>query len=73
MLRDSRGEVIAVNKSDIRTFLAGTERHIDVGWPLKIKGIVDQIDIMSSTNLFENSNFIKAYGSEVEKFQQYNR
>jgi hypothetical protein len=54
ILRNSRGEIIAVNKSEINTFQARSERGFRVTWPL-----------------FQNSNFIKRYGSEVEKFQDY--
>lgn len=68
---NSSGEVVAVNRSDIRTFLARTERAFRVVWPFKINGSVDKIEIYQSTNLFENSNFIKAYGSGIHKFQQY--
>lgn len=71
VLVDSKGDIIAVNKSDIRTFLARTERSFRVVWPFKINGSVNRIDIFPSTNLFENSNFIKAHGSSVEKFQEY--
>lgn len=71
LLYNSAEEVIAVNKTDIRTFLARTERAFSVVWPFPIKGSVAKIVIRPSTNLFENSNFIKSYGSEVQKFQMY--
>lgn len=71
VLYNSRGDIIAVNKSDIRTFVARTERAFSVVWPFSINGTVSKILVKPSTNLFENSNFIKSYGSEVEKFQKY--
>lgn len=71
LLYNSSGEIIGVNKTDIRTFLARTERAFSVIWPFSINGNVARVDIRPSTNLFENSNFIKNYGSEVEKFQEY--
>lgn len=71
LLYNSRGEIIAVNKTDIRTFVARTERAFSVTWPFPIAGNVAKISVKPSTNLFENSNFIKNYGSEVQKFQQY--
>ncbi|MDO8495882.1 MAG: hypothetical protein Q7S43_00295 [bacterium] len=71
VMYDSRGDIIAVNRSDIRTFLARTERAFRVAWPFKIDGRADNIEVYLSTNLFINSNFIKAYGSEIHRFQQY--
>ena len=71
VLRDSRGEILSVNKSEIRTFLAHTERHFKANWPFTLGGQVVKVEIFPSTNLFKNSNFLKRYGSEVEKFQQY--
>ncbi len=71
LLFNARGDVVAVNRSDIRTFLARTERSFRVIWPFNINGKVDRIEVFPSTNLFENSNFIKTYGSETEKFQEY--
>lgn len=71
VLYNSQGEIAAVNRSDIRTFLARTERSFKVIWPFKIPDKIAKIEIFPSTNLFENSNYIKAYGSAVQKFQQY--
>lgn len=71
VMYNSQDDIIAVNKSDIRTFLTRTERAFRVVWPFKINGQVDKIGVYPSTNLFKNSNFIKAYGSEIHKFQQY--
>lgn len=71
LLYNSLGEIIGVNKSDIRTFLARTERAFSVTWPFPVNGNVYKIEVKPSTNLFENSNFIKSYGSEVQKFQTY--
>ena len=71
ILRNSGGEIIGVNKSEIRTFLAHSERYFKVTWPFSLKGEVEKTEIVSSTNIFENFNFIKRYGSGVEKFQQY--
>lgn len=70
-LKNSKGDIIAVNKSDIKTFRARTERHFVVMWPFPIAGAVTDVDVSVSTNLFVNSNFIKRYGSTIQKFQQY--
>lgn len=71
VLFDSRNNILGVNKSDIRTFVAGTERHFVVAWPFPLGDRVARTEIRVATNLFENSNFIKSYGSEVQKFQEY--
>lgn len=71
VLFDSNSRIIAVNRSDIRTFLARTERGFLAIWPFQISGNVARFEIYPSANIFENSNFIKNYGSETEKFQQY--
>lgn len=71
ILRNSKGEIIAVNKSKMNTLLAHTERGFEVVWPFPVKEKVEKIEIKASTNLFENSNFIKRYGSGPEQFQRY--
>ena len=63
------GEIVAVNRTDIRTFLSRTERHFKVSWPIELSEITKQ-DIEVLTNVFENSNFIKRHGTQ-EKFQKY--
>lgn len=62
------GEPIGANRTDIRTFLSQTNRFFEVDWvnPLPTP---DRIDVEASTNVFENSNFLKRYGVP-EKFQQ---
>ena len=61
--------VIGVNRTEIKTFLSKTERGFLVQWPLEQKG-VSRTHFEISTNLFENSNYIKSYGSQ-EKFQKF--
>lgn len=70
VLFDSGNNIIGVNRTDIRTFSARTERHFKITWPSPISKVA-KIEILPSTNLFENSNFIKFYGSPTEKFQTY--
>jgi hypothetical protein len=71
ILRNPNGDIIAVNKSELNTVKARTERSFRATWPFQIPGSVDKIEIFPTTNLFLNSNFIKRYGSEVQKFQKY--
>jgi len=71
VVRGQGGKIIAVNRTEISTFSARTERHFRVTWPFFVKGTIAEIEVKLATNLFENSNFIKNYGSETEKFQIY--
>ena len=71
VLRDVKGDIIAVNRTDIRTLVSRTERGFIVTWPFRIGSEVAKIETIPITNLFENLNFIKRYGSGIEKFQNY--
>lgn len=71
VLRDEKGDIIAVNRTDIRTLVSRTERGFMVTWPFRIGSEVAKIETIPTTNLFENLNFIKRYGSGIEKFQNY--
>ena len=70
ILFDDAGNIIGVNKTDIRTFVSKSERGFSVVWPFALSGNVARQDIEVSTNLFENSNYIKSYGTQ-EKFQKF--
>lgn len=69
ILFNDKGEIIAVNRTDIRTFLSKTERSFKVTWPATLPTAARQ-DVEVLTNVFENSNFIKRYGTQ-ERFQKY--
>jgi len=69
VLFDDNNSIIAVNKTDIRTFISRTERSFQVSWPVKLPEAAKQ-DIEILTNVFENSNFIRNYGTQ-ERFQEY--
>lgn len=70
ILLDDAGSIVGVGKTDIRTFLSKSERGFNVTWPFALPGNVVRQDVEAQTNLFENSNFIKSYGSQ-EKFQKF--
>ena len=70
ILFDDTDNIVGVNKTDIRTFVSKSERGFNVAWPFALPGNVARQDVEASTNLFENSNFIKNYGTE-EKFQKF--
>ena len=69
ILFSAEGEIVAVNKTDIRTFLSRTERYFKVGWPVELPEVNRQ-DVEVLTNVFENANFIRRHGAQ-EKFQKY--
>lgn len=65
-----RGEVpVRANRTDLRTFLAQTERYFEVDWISDFGLVPDRVDVEVSTNVFESYNFIQRYGTP-EKFQQ---
>ena len=69
VLFDENGDVLTVNKTDIRTFLAGTDRFFEVRWTAPFKKPVGRVDINAYTDVFKNDNFIKEHGTQ-EKFQK---
>lgn len=69
ILLGSDGNIVAVNRTDIRTFLSRTERGFKVSWPTELPETVRR-EVEVLTNVFENANFIRRYGTQ-EKFQKY--
>ena len=69
ILFDSSNFIVGVNRTEIRTLLARTERSFKVIWPAP-QNTAARADVQISTNLFENSNFIKSYGTQ-ERFQEF--
>lgn len=69
ILRDAAGQIVAVNGTDVRTLQSRTERYFKVTWPTAI-GANLQAQVEGTTNVFENSNFIKRYGTQ-EQFQEF--
>lgn len=70
ILLDAEGEPVGAGTTDIRTFLSGTERGFKVQWPYPADSNTVNAAIEATTNLFENSNFLKTYGAP-EKFQKF--
>ncbi len=69
VLLNSQSIPIAINKTEINTFLARTTRGFEVTWFAPFVGQVNRTDIEANTNVFENSNFLRQYGGQ-EKFKQ---
>ncbi len=70
VLFDGNGKPIAVNKTDVRTFLSGTDRFFEVKWLEQFSGEVNRAEIDAYTDVFKNSNFIKEHGTQ-EEFQKF--
>ena len=62
-------QIVAANKTSINTFLARTNRGFEVKWTSPFVGTINDIKVEVYTNLFEDSNFIRRFGS-FEKFQE---
>jgi len=69
ILFDLSNSIIGVNRTEVRTLASKTERAYKMIWPVSQNG-VSRAEVQISTNLFENSNFIKSYGTQ-ERFQKF--
>jgi hypothetical protein len=70
ILLDDANVPIAINKTEINTFLAKTTRSFEVFWPASFVGKIARVSAETSTNVFDNSNYIQQYGGE-EKFKEF--
>ncbi|PIR41981.1 MAG: hypothetical protein COV30_00845 [Candidatus Yanofskybacteria bacterium CG10_big_fil_rev_8_21_14_0_10_37_15] len=66
---ENNNKIVGVNKTEIRTLLSKTERSYRMSWLSEVPDVA-KVDVQISTNLFENSNFIKNYGTQ-ERFQEF--
>lgn len=69
VLFDQSDQPIAVNRTEIRTFLARTTRGFETTWFKPFVGQVNRVQAEAYTNVFENLNFLREYGGQ-EKFKQ---
>lgn len=69
ILYDQNNNVIGLNKSNMNTLVSRTDRYFKVLWPTPIVGVF-RVDVEPGTNLLNNQNFIRRYGTQ-EKFQEY--
>lgn len=70
IIYDSNNEIVGVAGTDMRTFLSKTERYFRVFWPQSLSSEPVRADIEASTNIFEDSNYIKTQGTQAP-FQRY--
>ena len=69
ILFDASNNIVGVNHTVIRTLLSKTERAFKVVWPFPLDNVA-RTDVQAATNLFQNSNFIRSYGTQ-ERFQEF--
>jgi hypothetical protein len=69
-LQDEQGEIQAITTTTINTFLSDTLRYFKVVWPEEVSGSGLVPQVQAGTNVFNNSNFIRRYGTQ-EKFQRF--
>lgn len=70
IVSDAQGTPVGVRRTDMRTLSSGERREFRVAWraPFSFFG-EPKLEIVPLTNLFENENFVRAYGT-VERFQE---
>jgi hypothetical protein len=71
VLLDQSGQPLAVNKTEISTFLTKTTRGFEIPWPAPFVGQVGSAYAEANANVFESSNFLRKYGGSQQPFQQY--
>jgi len=69
LLKDGSGTVVGAGSTVQHTLLSGEERGFVMDWPFTVPTATDQ-DVVVTTNVFANDNFIRAYGSQ-ERFQEH--
>lgn len=70
VLFDGDRNIVAVNKTQTQTVLAGEERYFSASWFSPIAGEVKSVEMKAETNLLDEDNFLRQSG-EKEKFQEY--
>lgn len=70
VLFDESNAPIAVNRTDIRTFISKTERSFEIKWFSPFEGKVGRFEVNPYTNVLRNENFIKEHGTQ-ERFQEF--
>ena len=62
--------MIGVGKTNILTLQTRNERYYKVFWPTSLSGDVARVDVEATTNIFDNTNFLKTHGTD-EQFQTF--
>jgi len=59
--RDAEGEPLAINQTDLRTFLVGQQREFRLPWPVPFAGKIDMIDVEVDADVYHSDNFLRRY------------
>ncbi|MEK7616227.1 MAG: hypothetical protein AAB420_03425 [Patescibacteria group bacterium] len=70
ILFDEKDRPLAINRTELYTFLAHTTRGFETSWFHTFPGEVARTYIEVNANLFEQASFIRTYGGQ-ERFQTY--
>ena len=71
ILSDKDSRILAVGKTNLRTVLSKESRYFEIGWFFPIGNQAKEADIIARTNVFLDENFMRRYGEERQKFQEY--
>lgn len=71
VLYNKESKVVSVGKIDLRTVLSKENRYFEISWFFPLQDQVSTADVTAKTNVFLEENFMKRYGGEREKFQEY--
>ncbi len=71
ILFNENNKVIGAGKMNLKTILSGERREFKMMWPFELEEKVAKIDAIAETNIFLDENFMKRYGGEKERFQEY--
>lgn len=71
ILFDKNSEILAVGKNEVKTVFSKENRYFEIAWFFPINGQVAKADIVAETDVFLDENFMRRYGGQRERFQEY--
>lgn len=71
ILFDKNSEILAVGKTEVKTIFSKENRYFEIAWFFPVNGQVTKADVMAETDVFLDENFMRRYGGQREKFQEY--
>lgn len=75
ILRDAKGNPVALGKNEMRTIKSQEERDFKLVWPYKFAGDVQNVEVQAEANVFDSDNFIKKYlpNRQFQKYEETGR
>lgn len=70
ILKDDKGNVLALNSTQMSTVAAGEQRDFRISWPNSFPGTVGNMEAQAEVDIFNSDTFLKRF-YKAEKFQQY--